>query len=194
MRVAFGECMRGLCVEMRMGRISEFAELPAHWQWPRCSATSSPTVRATQCADAASRWSKIGRVDRSRRCAQPSMWPKPPGWQTAWLIASLTASLSPTPLADCVRGPSASKCRRLPSKLEAARGQSGKRKPRHPICTPPASACVMDVAFVTTIGEIIDDVNITENVTVSISANMDTADHAVLNRQASSLAVSGSAS
>jgi hypothetical protein len=39
----------------------------------------------------------------------------------------------------------------------------------------------MDVAFVTTIGESIDDVHITENMTVSISANIDTADHAVLN-------------
>ena len=34
------------------------------------------------------------------------------------------------------------KGRRLRGKLEAARGQSGKRKPRRPICTPPASACV----------------------------------------------------
>jgi hypothetical protein len=38
----------------------------------------------------------------------------------------------------------------------------------------------MDVAFVTTIGAIIDDVNITENMTVSISANMAAAEHAVL--------------
>ena len=45
----------------------------------------------------------------------------------------------------------------------------------------PERAFVMDVAFVTTIGAIIDNVIITENVTVSISANMDTADHAVLN-------------
>ena len=37
--------------------------------------------------------------------------------------------------------PSASKCRRLPGKLEAAR-RAAKRKPRRPICTPPASACV----------------------------------------------------
>jgi hypothetical protein len=45
----------------------------------------------------------------------------------------------------------------------------------------PERALVMDVAFVTTIGEIFDNANITENVTLSISANMDTADHAVLN-------------
>ena len=38
----------------------------------------------------------------------------------------------------------------------------------------------MDVAFLTTIGAIIDAVNITENMTVSISANMAAADHAVL--------------
>jgi hypothetical protein len=37
----------------------------------------------------------------------------------------------------------------------------------------------MDVAFVTTIGAF-DNVNITENVAVSISANMAAADHAVL--------------
>ena len=40
--------------------------------------------------------------------------------------------------------PSASKCRRLPGKLEAAR-RAAKRKPRRPICTPPASACVRDI-------------------------------------------------
>ena len=39
---------------------------------------------------------------------------------------------------------------------------------------------VMSVDFVTTIGAFAN-VNITENVAVSISANMDTADHAVLN-------------
>jgi len=33
------------------------------------------------------------------------------------------------------------KCGRLPGKLEAAR-RAAKRKPRRPICTPPASACV----------------------------------------------------
>ena len=38
--------------------------------------------------------------------------------------------------------PSASKkCGRVPGKLEAAR-RAAKRKPRRPICTPPASACV----------------------------------------------------
>jgi hypothetical protein len=42
----------------------------------------------------------------------------------------------------------------------------------------------MDVAFETTIGAIIDDVNITENMTVSISANMAAAEHAVLTRSA----------
>jgi hypothetical protein len=57
----------------------------------------------------------------------------------------------------------------------------------------PERALVMDVTFVTTIGAIIDNVIITENVTVSISANMDPADHAVLAAN-SSLAVSGSAS
>ena len=44
----------------------------------------------------------------------------------------------------------------------------------------PERALVMDVAFVTTIGESIDDVHITENMTVSISANMAAAEHAVL--------------
>jgi hypothetical protein len=44
----------------------------------------------------------------------------------------------------------------------------------------PERALIMDVAFVTTIGAF-DNVNSTENVAVSISANMDTADHAVLN-------------
>jgi hypothetical protein len=44
----------------------------------------------------------------------------------------------------------------------------------------PKRALIMDVAFVTTIGAF-DNVNSTENVAVSISANMDTADHAVLN-------------
>lgn len=37
-----------------------------------------------------------------------------------------------------------SKCRRQPGKLEAAR-RAAKRKPRRPICTPPASACVRDI-------------------------------------------------
>ena len=44
----------------------------------------------------------------------------------------------------------------------------------------PERALVMDVAFVTTIGAITDNVNITGNMTVSISANMAAAEHAVL--------------
>ena len=44
----------------------------------------------------------------------------------------------------------------------------------------PERALVMDVAFVTTIGAITDNVNITKNMTVSISANMAAAEHTVL--------------